>query len=91
MFKKRSPEKVSMSKNVPPPNTDTKEILSSLTSREKEVFALLMHGKKLNEIANELSIKFTTVNTHQKNIYKKLEVNTRAECFVRYGGMNINK
>lgn len=59
--------------------------LPRLTPREREVFELLIQGKKLKEIAGELGIKYSTVNTHQKNVYKKLGVNTRAECILRYG------
>jgi DNA-binding NarL/FixJ family response regulator len=58
--------------------------VSKLTPRERQVFELLCEGVKLNGIAETLGIKFSTVNTHQKSIYKKLGVNTRAECIIRY-------
>ncbi len=58
--------------------------LQSLTPRESEVFGLLVQGKKLREIAEALSVQYSTVNTHQKSIYKKLGVNSRAECILLY-------
>jgi DNA-binding NarL/FixJ family response regulator len=58
--------------------------VSKLSPRERQVFGLLCEGAKLNGIAEALGIKFSTVNTHQKSIYKKLGVNTRAECIIRY-------
>ncbi len=56
----------------------------SLTPRERDVFELLIQGKKLREVAEVLGIKYSTVNTHQKSVYKKLGVNSRAECILRY-------
>lgn len=59
--------------------------LESLTPRERDVFDLLIKGTKLKDIAVELGVKFSTINTHQKKVYKKLGVNSRAECILRYG------
>lgn|GEM_PF-1088034 len=59
--------------------------LSSLTPRERQVFNLLIQGQTLSKIAESLGIKYTTVNSHQKKIYKKLNVNSRVECILRYG------
>ena len=58
--------------------------LQTLTPRESEVFGLLVQGKKLREIAEALNVQYSTVNTHQKSIYKKLGVNSRAECILLY-------
>jgi len=59
--------------------------LSTLTQRELQVFNLLIQGQTLAKTAELMGIKYTTVNTHQKSIYKKLGVNSRAECILRYG------
>ena len=39
-----------------------------LTNKEREVFKLVVEGKKSNEIADELYIETTTVSTHRKRI-----------------------
>lgn len=54
-----------------------------LTGREKEVLTLLTKAMRSKEIAAELFLSTDTVNTHLKNIYKKLHVNSRAEAIVR--------
>jgi DNA-binding NarL/FixJ family response regulator len=64
---------------------------SVLTPRELDVFGLLIRGIKMREIADALNIKYSTVNTHQKSIYKKLGINSRAECILRYGAHVIGK
>ena len=43
----------------------------SLTPRERAVLALLVQGKKSNEISTELFITRLTVSTHRKNILRK--------------------
>lgn len=44
-----------------------------LTSREKEILALIVNGSSNNEIAETLFISLNTVTTHRKNILKKLD------------------
>jgi DNA-binding NarL/FixJ family response regulator len=53
---------------------------SPLSKRETEILSLIMDGKKRNEIAEELFIESATVKTHIKNIYAKLDVNSRSEA-----------
>lgn len=57
-----------------------------LTPKEKIVFDLLLEGLTLRQIAGELSMKYDSVNFHYKNIYRKLEVNSKIELILRYGG-----
>lgn len=47
-----------------------------ITSREKEIIALIKQGKTAKQIASILSISVFTVDTHRKNILKKLELNS---------------
>lgn len=47
-----------------------------ITSREKEIIALIKQGKTAKEIAEILSISIFTVDTHRKNILKKLNLNS---------------
>lgn len=65
--------------------------VEGLTPREHDVFELLIKGKKMREVADELGIKYSTVNTHQKSIYKKLGVTSRAECILRYGVLETER
>ena len=48
-----------------------------LTSREREVLRLLVDGLILKQIAARLDVSYHTVDTHVRNIYDKLHVNSR--------------
>ena len=50
-----------------------------LSEREMDVLELLADGKKGPQIANDLFISYSTVRTHLKSIYRKLDVHTRQE------------
>lgn len=56
-----------------------------LSDKEKSIFNLLLEGFTLRQIAAELGMKYDAVNFHYKNIYRKLEVNSKVELFIRYG------
>jgi DNA-binding NarL/FixJ family response regulator len=45
-----------------------------ITERETEIIKLLVSGKRSKEIADILYISYLTVNTHKKNIYRKLGI-----------------
>ncbi len=49
-----------------------------LTSREQTVLLQLAQGKSNKEVANELSISVRTVETHRKNIKRKLGISSTA-------------
>jgi DNA-binding NarL/FixJ family response regulator len=51
-----------------------------LTSREKELLQLLARGYRYKEIAGLLFISVETVRTHIRNIYEKLQVQSRTEA-----------
>ena len=53
-----------------------------LTSREKEVFDLLICNKTTKEIAIILNISEKTVRNHISNAMQKLGVNGRAQAVV---------
>ncbi len=48
-----------------------------LSVREKEVLELMVRGLIKKEIAEKLSLSYHTVDTHLRNIYHKLHVNSR--------------
>ncbi|WP_299108535.1 response regulator transcription factor [uncultured Tenacibaculum sp.] len=47
----------------------------TLSNREKEILQLIANGKTSKEIAQELFIAKTTVDTHRKNMIRKLNLN----------------
>ena len=56
----------------------------NLTVREEEVLTMLLSGTSPKEIAFILKISFDTVRFHQKNLYRKLKINSIHELFSRY-------
>jgi len=54
-----------------------------LTRREVEIIRMLSKGKSSDEVAEELFISPHTVDTHRKNIFRKLEINNLA-ALVRF-------
>ncbi|MEB0264044.1 response regulator transcription factor [Mucilaginibacter sp. 10I4] len=55
------------------------EIYPSLTKRELELIELILTGMSNKSAANSLGITFFTVNSHLKNIYVKLKINSKNE------------
>ena len=51
-----------------------------LSAREKDVLKLVAAGNTSNEIGARLTISAQTVNTHIKNMYRKLNVRSRAQA-----------
>jgi DNA-binding CsgD family transcriptional regulator len=56
----------------------------SLTGREQEVLNMLLDGAAPKEIAFSLNISYDTVLTHQKSLYRKLEVHSLNELIGKY-------
>ncbi|MCL2270015.1 MAG: LuxR C-terminal-related transcriptional regulator [Treponema sp.] len=57
----------------------------NLTPREQEIFTLLLKGTSPKEIAYTLKISYETVHHHQKNMYRKLGIQSIQELFAKYG------
>lgn len=55
--------------------------LHKLTPRENSVATEILNGLSYKMIANKLDISIDTVRMNIKNIYKKLNVNSKAELF----------
>jgi DNA-binding NarL/FixJ family response regulator len=66
----------------------TKETLHSpqLTDRENTLLTLLADGYRYKEIADKINISVETVRTHVRNIYNKLEVQSRTEAINKVRG-----
>ena len=58
---------------------------NQLSSREREVVALLLQGKSNKLIAALLGISSRTVEFHLKNIYAKFQVSSRIELILKLG------
>ena len=56
----------------------------NLTAREEEIFTMLLTVKAPKEIAYILKISYDTVLYHQKKLYRRLGIQSRAELFVMY-------
>ena len=54
--------------------------VSCLSTREREVLGLLAQGVRIAEIGTALGISRHTVGDHVKNIYRKLNISSRAEA-----------
>lgn len=55
------------------------EVITDLTSKEKEIFNLIKQGYTNKEIANKLYISLSTVKTHISHIYSKLGTKNRIQ------------
>lgn len=53
---------------------------SPLSKRETQILEQIAEGKSRSQIAKDLFIDLETVRSHIKNIYLKLDVNSRAEA-----------
>ena len=54
-----------------------------LSEREFEVFRLLVAGKRINDIADQLAISNKTVSTHKQHLMEKMKIDNPADL-VRY-------
>lgn len=56
--------------------------IQTLTSREKEILALVAKGLSNKDISEKLFVSELTVKTHLKNIFKKLNVSSRTQAIL---------
>jgi DNA-binding NarL/FixJ family response regulator len=57
---------------------------AQLSNREIEVLRRIVHGQRLTEIAEALSLSVKTVSTHKTRIQEKLQLDSTA-ALIRYG------
>ncbi len=55
----------------------------NLTDREQQVLKLLAEGNSYSAIANEIYLSVDGVGYHIRNIYRKLQVNSKAEAVAK--------
>jgi len=62
---------------------------TSLTNREKDVLTLIAKGIKVPQVADMLGIKSSTCYGYVKDIYQKLDINSRAEATMEASKMGL--
>ena len=70
-------------------NKEQLEVQAVLTRREKEILGLLAKGRTSLQMANQLKLSKYTIDTHRKNIHKKLGIKTNAGL-VNYAIKNLS-
>ncbi len=65
-------------RRTPADGTGTRPVKSTLTNREWEILDLICGGSSTRDIADSLYLSPETVNSHVKNVLKKLGVHSRA-------------
>ncbi len=69
-------------------------VMTSLGSREREILQLIAEGYTSGEIASQLHISTNTVDTHRRNIMKKLDLHSVADLTryaIREGLTDVNQ
>jgi two-component system, NarL family, response regulator LiaR len=74
-------------RSAPAAGMGLRPVRSALTDREWEVLDLLSGGASNEDISRVLVLSPETVRTHLKNLYRKLEVRSRAEAVAAAGRM----
>src|SRR5215203_5711786 len=62
----------------------------NITEKEKVILNKLMQGLGYKQIAHECFISKETLNSHIKNIYRKLDVHSRGEVAAKFGSLLDN-
>jgi LuxR family maltose regulon positive regulatory protein len=86
-----SPRKSEGKSHLPPAASPPglQSLIEPLTPHEREVLQLLAAGRSNPEIAAQLVIAVTTVKTHVRNIYGKLQVTSRFQAVARARDLNL--
>ncbi len=78
---------VTGSADVPP--SGVKEPVEELSGRERDVLRRLARLMTTEEIAADLYVSVNTVKTHLKSVYRKLDVNRRADAVRRARALRL--
>jgi LuxR family maltose regulon positive regulatory protein len=68
---------------------ESSSLIEPLSERELEVLRLMTAGHRYKEVAEQLVISLNTVRHHTRNIYSKLNVNTRAQAIARVKELDL--
>lgn len=61
------------------------EYFQTLSRREQDILSALAKGYRYKEIADTFHLSVETVRTHVRNIYEKLQVNSRSDALKKTG------
>lgn len=61
------------------------EYFQTLSRREQDILSALAKGYRYKEIADTFNLSVETVRTHVRNIYEKLQVNSRSDALKKTG------
>ena len=64
--------------------------LAGISTREKEIITLIMKGHSNQKIGSQLFISLSTVKTHVRNIFQKLNVESRFEILTKLKNTQLN-
>jgi DNA-binding NarL/FixJ family response regulator len=67
---------------LPAPQDELQAALETLTSREREVLALMARGRSNSELADALVVSEATAKTHVRNVLAKLDLRDRVHAVV---------
>jgi ATP/maltotriose-dependent transcriptional regulator MalT len=69
--------------HIPSMKELTESVSAQITPREYEILHLLDEGLDNKALARRLMVADSTIRTHLRNIYRKLEVNSRIQAVNR--------
>ncbi|MFT2008019.1 LuxR C-terminal-related transcriptional regulator [Pontibacter sp. 13R65] len=65
--------------------------MEPLSPRETEIVQLIAAGKSTMQIADQLHLSYHTINSHRKNILRKLQIKSPAELIIKALDLGIIK
>ena len=68
---------------VTPPRQNENANTYRLSERELDILRLMVKGLIKKEIAEQLSISYHTVDNHERNVFRKLNVHTRSAAVAK--------
>jgi len=71
------------------PKSSNQDDAHSLTKREWELVKILSDGYSNKVAADKLNVTYFTINQHLKNIYKKLNINSKSELISWFLTKNV--